>query len=92
MLNYSGEFILGLTMLDSDNEYLFPSIYIVLPNSKDILQNFIVTEKRWLQELFPDIESRLQTFDQLSLKAAQRFLFQGADGFYGNALNLYRES
>lgn len=90
---YCGEFILGLTMLDSNNEYLFPSRYLFMSSSKDVLQNFIMTEKRWLQELFPDdIESRLQTFDQLSSKVAQNFPWQRAYGFYGNALNLYQES
>ena len=92
---YTGEFILSLTILNYDNPYfmqhLFPVSYLVEPNSKNVLKNFM-NNKKWLKELFPDIEDRLQLFDQLSRKSAEGVPYQRAYGFYENAYNLYQNS
>jgi hypothetical protein len=91
---YHGEFILSLNMLDSDpyfSQYLFYSRYLYMTEAKDILRNFI-TEKRLLQELFPDIDDRLNFFDKLSSDAARKFPYQRASAFYGNAFTTYNNS
>jgi hypothetical protein len=93
---YKGEFILSLTILNANNPYytptLFPGCYLVESDSKDVLQNFITDNKKLLKELFPDIETRLQLFDQLSTESVKKVTYQRAYGFYGNAYNLYQNS
>jgi hypothetical protein len=93
---YKGEFILSLTLLETNDQRLFPPLYIVYSKSKDTLVSFI-TEKKCLKELFPNIENRLQLFDQLSIKMSKGFFKNGQYyfndyGFHGNAYNLYQNS
>jgi hypothetical protein len=92
---YCGEFILGLTLLESNKDFIFPALYLYLPESKNVLQNFM-TNKRWLKELFPDIEDRLQHFDVVSTDFKHYYYksnFQRTiGGFCGTAYNLYQNS
>jgi hypothetical protein len=93
---YKGEFILSLTLLETNEQRLFPPLYIYQSKSKDTLTSFI-TEKKCLKELFPNIENRLQLFDQLSIKISKGVIKNGQYyfndyGFHGNAYNLYQNS
>jgi hypothetical protein len=92
---YCGEFILGLTLLESNKDFIFPALYLYLPESKNVLQNFM-TNKRWLKELFPDIEDRLQHFDVVSMDFKNYYYksnFQRTiGGFCGTAYNFYQNS
>ena len=89
---YSGEFILSLTILSYNNQYLFPSLYLYVSNSKNILEGCISENKIYLKEVFSDIDNRLQLFDKLSIEAARQAPFQRAYGFYGNAFTIYNNS
>ena len=93
---YCGEFILGLTMLESNKRYPFPALYLyILPESRNVIKSFM-TNKRWLKELFPDIEDRLQHFDVVSMDFKHYYCksnFQRTiGGFCGTAYNLYQNS
>ena len=91
---YCGEFILGLTLLELNKDFIFPALYLYLHESKNVLENFM-TNKKWLKELFPDIEERLQHFDVVSMNFKHYYYRSGQrtiGGFYGTAYNLYQNS
>jgi hypothetical protein len=93
---YKGEFILSLTLFETNEQRLFPPLYIGQSKSKDTLTSFL-TEKKLLKELFPDIEERLQIFDKLSMEMAKTkyrngLVYLNDSGLHGNALNLYQNS
>ena len=97
---WSGEFILSLTFLDPKDmqKYpaLFPSIYSYFSESIPSLE-CLLKDKKWLKELFPDIEDRLQLFDEFCIKASQEpprnyETYEPMRGFCGNTLNLYHNS